>query len=166
MIVLLEACALLQKRGCNFACNFIGQWSDITEQHFNFLCTKFDITPYVHAFGGMYGQEKAKYFSQADAFVHPTNNDCFPLVLLEAMQQSLPIISTREGGIPDIVDEKVGILINKFDSYALADVMQYLMRNPDVGIEMGRQGRMKYELEYVLPIFEHRLIGILDEIIN
>lgn len=32
-------------------------------------------------------------------------NECFPLVILEAMEYKLPVISTNEGGIPDIVKD-------------------------------------------------------------
>ena len=116
--------------------------------------------------GGVYGDDKVEFFQQADAFIHPTLNDCFPLVLLEAMQYSLPIVSTYEGGIPNIVDERVGFLVNPHDSVALADAMQYLMLHPNVGRERGRQGRMKFEQEYILPIFEHRLQSILTQIVD
>ena len=49
-----------------------------------------------------------KYVKREDVFVFPTfyHNECFPLVLLEAMQHHLPCISTTEGGIPGIIDDK------------------------------------------------------------
>ena len=116
--------------------------------------------------GGVYGEQKDKYFSHADAFVHPTMNDCFPLVILEAMQHSLPIISTLEGGIPNIVDDKVGFLVERGNSQALADKMQYLLQNIEIGKEIGNHGRLKYEREYTLPVFEKRLVGILSEVLR
>ena len=168
VIVLLEACALLKKRGCDFICNFLGQWSDITEQRFISLTEEQGLSERVHAYGGVYGQEKAKYFSQADAFVFPTyyTGETFGLVLLEAMQYSLPIISTPEGGIPDVIDDKVGFLVEQRNSTALADKMQYLIEHPDIGREMGKRGRLKYEREYTLPVFERRITDILTNVIN
>ncbi|MBQ7531584.1 MAG: glycosyltransferase family 4 protein [Paludibacteraceae bacterium] len=163
VIVLLEACALLKKRGCGFVCNFVGQWSDITEQRFNSLTEELGISENVHAYGGVYGEKKAKYFSQADAFVFPTyySAECLPLVLIEAMRYSLPIISTPEGGIPDVIDDKVGFLVEQRNSQALADRMQYLIEHPEGGRKKGEQGRVKYEREYTLPVFERRFVDIL-----
>ena len=166
VIVLLQACALLKQCGCDFRCNFIGQWSDITEQGFKSICTELDITSNVQAFGGVYGPEKAKYFTQADAFIHPSFNDCFPLVLLEAMQYALPMISTPEGGILDIVDNQVGFLVEQRNPQALADKMRYLIEHPQVGQQMGKQARLKYEHEFTLPIFAQRLVDVLLDVNN
>ena len=47
---------------------------------------------------------KEYYWNNADIFVLPTCFECFPLVVIEAMQHKLPIVSTDEGGIVDIVD--------------------------------------------------------------
>lgn len=167
VIILLEACALLKKRGFGFMCNFVGQWSDITEQHFDSLTDELGISDVVRAYGGAYGEEKAKYFSLAEAFVFPTYYaaECLPLVLIEAMQYSMPIISTPEGGIPDVVDNKVGYLVEQRNSQALADRMQYVLQNPEIGREMGKQGRLKYEREYTLSVFERRLVHILNEVL-
>ena len=49
------------------------------------------------------------------------HNECFSLVLLEAMEHGLPCISTTEGGIPGIVDDgKTGFLVPKHDVAVLA----------------------------------------------
>ena len=54
--------------------------------------------------GPKYGKDKEYYWNNADIFVLPTCFECFPLVVIEAMQHKLPIVSTDEGGIVDIVD--------------------------------------------------------------
>lgn len=168
VIILLQACALLKQRGCRFVCNFIGQWSDVTEPRFNALCTELGLSNNVHAYGGVYGAEKNVYFQQSDAFVFPTfyPAECLSLVVLEAMQHALPIITTDEGALPEVVDGGCGVVVPRQDNYALADKMQYLIEHPDVGCAMGKQGRLKYEQEYTLMTFEHRLTGILENVIK
>ena len=83
-----------------------GDLSFIWEQiHYN--C---DIS-YVRYNGPKYGADKELLWNQADVFVLPTYyyNECFPLVLLEAMQHGVACISTEEGGIPDTIeDSKTG----------------------------------------------------------
>lgn len=49
--------------------------------------------------GKMFGKEKSGLLQKADVFVFPTyyDNECFPVVLLEAMQHKLPVVTTNEG---------------------------------------------------------------------
>src|SRR5690606_5457870 len=47
--------------------------------------------------GSKTGSEKNAFFESSKIFVHPTLNDAFPLVILEALQYGLPVISTFEG---------------------------------------------------------------------
>jgi glycosyltransferase involved in cell wall biosynthesis len=46
-----------------------------------------------------------------------------PCVLLEAMASGLPIVSTRTGGIPEIVDQESGVLVPPGDSNSLAEAL-------------------------------------------
>lgn len=51
--------------------------------------------------GRKYGKDKEAFLNGAEIFVFPTfyHNECFPLVLLEAMEHGVACISTTEGGI-------------------------------------------------------------------
>lgn len=166
VIILLQACALLKQRGCRFECNFIGQWSDVTEPRFNALCTELGLSNNVHAYGGVYGAEKNVYFQQSDAFVFPTfyPAECLSLVVLEAMQHAMPIITTEEGALPEVVDGGCGFVVPRQDVKTLADKMQYLIEHPEVGRAMGKLGRLKYEQEYTISKFERRIKNLLREI--
>ena len=64
--------------------------------------------------GRKYGEEKERLFRESDIFVFPTYYDieCFPLVLLEAMQYGLPCVNTDEGGIRDIVVNDSGFTVH------------------------------------------------------
>ncbi len=57
--------------------------------------------------------EKEKLLQTADLFVFPTLFEGMPTAVLEAMSVSLPIVATRVGGIPDLVDHTNGFLIEK-----------------------------------------------------
>ena len=58
---------------------------------------------------------KHQLLSQADVLILPSYNEGLPIVILEAMTYKIPIISTRVGGIPEIVDNDNGILIDAGD---------------------------------------------------
>ncbi|MDT8375045.1 MAG: glycosyltransferase family 4 protein, partial [Bacteroidales bacterium] len=96
---------------------------------------------------------------------HPTFNDCLPLVLLEAMQHSLPVVSTPEGAIPDVVEDGVnGFLVPQKNATALADKLEVLIKDPDLRHKMGSAGRARYEAQFTLERFERRIVEILNQV--
>lgn len=67
-----------------------------------------------------------------DLFVHPSLDDAFPTVLLEAMAAGLPIVASRVGGIPEIVTQGVtGELVPPGDAAALARAIDAVLGNED-----------------------------------
>lgn len=166
---LIDACEILQNKGLKFQCEFIGGEGDITEEQFNDYVGKKKLSQNVKYSGKRFGMEKEKAYTASDAFVFPTfyPNECFPLVLIEAMQYALPIISTFEGGIPDMVDdENTGFLIQRGNVDLLAEKIEFLMWNPNIRIEMGKKGREKYESLFTMEIFEKRMYSILKNELN
>lgn len=167
--VLLDACALLKEKGLRFCCKFVGRWSDISEDDFVNRCSNLHVEDCVSALGAKYGQEKDACFAQADAFVFPTfyHGECLSLVVLEAMQHSLPVITTAEGALSEVVDDgKTGFVVAKQDSLHLAEKMQFLIEHPEMGREMGAKGLAKYKNEYTAEVFENRLCSILYDCIQ
>jgi Glycosyltransferase len=164
---LLEACSILQQKGIDFECYLVGAEGDISASQFTDKVIQKQLTHKVHYLGKKFGAEKEEIFAIADIFVHPTLNDCFPLVLLEAMRASLPIVSTFEGGIPDIVNDGVtGFLVPKRDAHLLAEKIERLIEDTELCQSMGKQGRIKYENEFTVKTFESKLNSILNEIIT
>ena len=164
--VLLEACKLLKKKNMPFRCVYIGGEGDITGAQLLEKIKEFGLQDDVKYLGKKYGTEKELAFSESDIFVFPTfySSESFPLVNLEAMQHSLPIISTKEGGIPDIILEGVnGFLVPQKNSKALADKLEVLIGNPELRNKMGLAGKMMYEEKFTLEIFEKRIIEILHD---
>lgn len=169
VFILLEACKILKNKKIQFYCTFAGDEGDITSRIFNKVMEDLDLTDVVFYVGRKYGKEKEEAFAKADIFAFPTyyNNECFPLVLLEAMQHSLPVVSTFEGGIPDIVDEgEIGFLVAQKNAEKLAEKLEILIKDPDLRHRMGIAGRTKYENQFTLSVFENRLKDILSTILN
>ena len=115
--------------------------------------------------GKKYNGDKNVFFDNADIFVFPTYyyNECFPLVLLEAMEHAVPCISTREGGVSAIIDDGVnGFMVEKRDANALADRIEFLLTHPEKRLRMGIAGYQKFKNEFTLPKFETRMKQILE----
>lgn len=165
--VLIEALKILKAKDIVFHSTIIGGEKDITENQLKLRIEKAGLESYILVAGKKYGEDKLTAFKLADIFALPTfyYNECLPLVILEAMQHSLPVISTFEGGIPDIVDDGVtGFLVPQKDAVALAEKLEILINNPALCQSMGKAGREKYVKEFTLEIFERRMKEILEKI--
>ena len=90
-----------------------GQEKDLLQKQ----CTELKISDRVEFLGYQEGEPLQKLYRTADAFVLPTREDCFGLVLLEAMCASLPIISSKYAdGARDLVsDGENGYIIDPED---------------------------------------------------
>jgi glycosyltransferase involved in cell wall biosynthesis len=167
VFVLLEACKILKEKQLPFHCTFAGGEGDVNALQLKEKALELGLENQAIYVGKKYGNEKSRAFSVADIFAFPTYYECFPLVILEAMQYKLPVVSTFEGGIPDIVEDGVtGYLVPQKDANALAEKLEILIKNLELRIKMGKAGRKKYEENFTLEIFEKRLTSILKEIVH
>ena len=165
VLTLMDALKLLTERGCPVACDFVGgETKEIDAARFDREVEARGLKGIARYHGKRYGEEKLAYLRGADLFVQPTEDDCFPLTLLEAMQQGLPIISTNVGAIPDeVVDGVTGLVVEPRDVVALADAMERLLRDDSLRRQMGREGRQRYEALFTAKGFERQMKRCLSE---
>lgn len=168
IITLLEACENLAQKGYTFVCDVVGgETNDFDTQSFQEEIDKRNLQGIVIYHGKKYGKEKAEFYARANAFIFPTYNECFPLVLLEAMQHELACMASNEGGIPNIIDEGItGFITPPKDTRMLADKMEYLLTHPQECREMGKAGYEKYRQEFTLERFEQRMTEILSTLLG
>ena len=164
IFILLESLKILKDKHINFHCNLVGGEGDITNYSLMLKLEELNLNNEVSFLGKKYGHNKNSIYKKSDIFVFPTfyQNECFPLVILEAMMFGLPVISTNEGGIPDIVkDHETGYVVEKKSSMQLAQKIEYLIQYPNEALRMGEYGRRQFLEKYTLNRFEERLIEIL-----
>jgi glycosyltransferase involved in cell wall biosynthesis len=78
----------------------------------------------------------------ASVFTLPSASEASPNVVIEAMAMGLPIVGTRVGGIPELIEEgRTGLLVNPGDPRGLADALVSLLSDPDKARSMGQAGR-------------------------
>ncbi len=72
------------------------------------------------------------FIAGLDLFVFPSRNEGLGSVLLDVMQAKVPIVATRVGGIPDLInDEETGVLIDAGDAQALGDTVVKLAESKE-----------------------------------
>jgi glycosyltransferase involved in cell wall biosynthesis len=165
--VLLDALKILNDNNVKFHCNLVGGEGDISLKQLAQKINNLNLQNCVSYLGKKYNHEKHKVFQSSDIFLFPTHyhNECFPLVLLEAMMFSLPVISTNEGGIPDVVkDGETGFVIENQNSNQLAEKIKWFIDYPERAILMGKNGKEHFLENYTLEIFENKLTHILNQI--
>ena len=82
------------------------------------------------------------------------------------MQYKLPIVTTNEGGIPDIVKGgENGCIVQPKDPISLASALEKLITNQKLCVEMGNNGYKKFKEQYTLTAFENCFIETIKSII-
>lgn len=148
--VLVDACAELRDRGVALRCEILGGGE--LEQELRSQVARLGLERTVELAGSMTTEAVAGRLRGAAVVALPCivgsdgNVDALPTALLEGMASSLPLVSTRLSGIPEIIDDgSNGLLVEPGDAGALADALAALLADPDRAAAMGAAGRRRAE---------------------
>jgi len=104
--------------------------------------------------------ERTKIFRQADIFIFPTLRDVFGLVLLHAMAESLPIVASREGTVPEIVPDGINaLLIEKGNAKDLSRRILLLASDSQLRQKMGQANRLRFQEKYCLEKYGEAMVA-------
>ena len=96
-------------------------------------------------------------YPRADAFVMPSRAEGYGFTLVEAMSFGLPVISSRYGSIPEVVEHGVsGLLVPVGDGEAVFEAMRALAGDWDAAREMGAAGRSRFDSKFTRDRFLER----------
>lgn len=94
----------------------------------------------------------AALMKAADLLVAPSLREGMSNVILEAMALGLPVLATRVGGTPEVIEDgRHGVLVDPTDTQALADAMLQLIDDPVRRQAIGQAGRQKVLEQYSPP---------------
>lgn len=116
-----------------------------------------DIVEYV---GWVNGQDKQELLSKANIMILPSYNEGLPISLLEAMSYSMPIISTKVGGIPQILKDGLnGKFVEPGNKEQIFQAIKFYVENKSYILEHGQNS---YQL--VRDFFPEKVISTLQDI--
>jgi glycosyltransferase involved in cell wall biosynthesis/peptidoglycan/xylan/chitin deacetylase (PgdA/CDA1 family) len=164
---LIGACERLMMRGVDFTCHLVGDGQrrkDIERR-----ITESGLTDVVVLHGARTRREVARLVSRSDAAVlasAPTRSgkrEGIPVALMEAMSAGLPVVASRTGGIPELVNhEHNGLLVAPADPVALADALERLALDAPLRERMGRAGRETILREFDQEQCAAELVGLIQ----
>ena len=164
---LVRACALLKTRGLRFVCRIIGDGLQRTE--LDRLIEEADLRDCVELAGAMTQEAVGAALRGADLFVLACAveqngvADGIPVALMEAMALEIPVVSTRVSGIPELVKDGAGLLVDPEDPEALANAIEQTARlSARDRREIGRGGRAVIEKEFNLAVEVERLAALFS----
>jgi len=98
-------------------------------------------------FSGIYNSvaERDRFMQEIDVFVLPSLTEGTPNAIIEAMAHQKPIVATPVGGIPDLVDDEVGMLVPVSDAHSLSRALAKLTLDAELRETMGVAARKRYE---------------------
>lgn len=101
----------------------------------------------------------AKLLKAFDIYVCSSVKEGLSYTIIEAMQAELPIIATKVGGNPELITNGLsGQIVESKDAEALANEINNLLRDPDLGKTLGRNARNKaikdFDLERMIEMTE------------
>jgi glycosyltransferase involved in cell wall biosynthesis len=109
----------------------------------------------------------APIMSRWAVFALPSMDEGLPIVVLEAMAASLPVVTTHCGGLPEVVEEgRTGWLVPPNDSAALAERLRALLLDSDQRRAMGSAGRTRVQERFSLTRMVAEIAQIYDETIE
>jgi glycosyltransferase involved in cell wall biosynthesis len=87
------------------------------------------------------------YYSIADVMIHTSSSESFPLIFFEASCFGLPVVATRVGGVPEVVEDGVnGILVDVGDHRQVAEAVLRILSDRSLAARLGEAGMMKASL--------------------
>jgi glycosyltransferase involved in cell wall biosynthesis len=123
------------------------------------------IASYIYWMGAQTQSEVLKQYRAADVFALAAriadngDRDGLPNVLMEAHSQGLACISTRVGGVPElIIGGETGLLVEPDDAHALAVELERLIRDPELRAGLGAAAMIRVQTHFALDAGIDRLV--------
>jgi glycosyltransferase involved in cell wall biosynthesis len=124
----------------NLELKIIGGGNPSLERELKSLCQDLKVEEKVIFEGEVNPVEISRYFKEGDIFFSTTAYEPFGIVFIEAMAAGLPIVAPRIGGIPDIVEDGTGFLVEPDDTDSMVQKLELLVKDKALRTSLGRNG--------------------------
>ncbi|MFA5110383.1 MAG: glycosyltransferase [Desulfobaccales bacterium] len=128
------------------------------------LAASLGLAEVVHFLG--HRRDVPELLKALDIFILPSYSEGMSLALLEAMAAARPVIVSRVGGLPEVVQQnKTGLLIPPRDADALAEALARLLDDPDLAQKLGAAARRRVRAHFSLDRLGREISEIYEELV-
>jgi colanic acid/amylovoran biosynthesis glycosyltransferase len=134
-------------------------------------CALLGLHDYVKFFGALPRQQLLNFYQDGliDVVVLPSIDlgngihEGIPVSLMEAMAYQIPVISTKTGGIPELVVAGTGVLVSDKDSDLLAYEIRHLYTSPELSSQLGRAGFQRVREQFEIGAVVDKLVELFED---
>jgi colanic acid/amylovoran biosynthesis glycosyltransferase len=164
---LVEACvSIVKEKGGSLRCLLAGDGP--LEKALKELICRMEAYRYIHFLGRLPHEELLELYrtGRIDAVVLPSivtaegEKEGIPVALMEAMSYGIPVISTKTGGISELLGEGGGILVEQKDPAALAEALEMLISNTEYFTTVANRGRQRILKDFDLSLISEKLLTL------
>lgn len=162
---LMRAFSLVKKKVPNSQLILIGHELKAAKKRLQELAYELNVSDSVHFLGKVEGC--ANYYNIMDVFALSSLSEGIPLVILEAMQMGVPVVSTRVGGIPEIIThDETGLLIPPQNPGRFSDSIIGLLLDKEKRASLARAAKEKVLYRFKPERYIKELDGLYRETLN
>ncbi|HXH05811.1 MAG TPA: glycosyltransferase family 4 protein, partial [Vicinamibacterales bacterium] len=112
-----------------------------------------------------YRADARRYMRLFDVFLLPSLTEGLPVTLLEAMQAGVPIVATRVGGVPAVLDEgRGGLLVAPGDAASLAAAIRRCLADRDLAAALAAHARRQVAVRFTSRAMAERYLELYREL--
>jgi glycosyltransferase involved in cell wall biosynthesis len=113
-----------------------------------------------------YVNDTSALYRSADIYVCPSLEEALGLSVLEAMSYGIPAVVTNAGGLPEIVDDTCGVIVQPSDENELASAIRRLAENPELRKTLGANARKRIEDKFSLQAMSEQTFELYTEVLQ
>ena len=129
------------------------------------LAVELGVQDRIEFLGARSNDEMPELLRGAELAVVPSLMEATSIAALEAMSSGVPVAASNVGGLPEIIDERVGSLFAPADPGAIADSVVSLLQRADLA-ELGREARRRVVMNWSLDRMVDRHIDIYNQLLD
>ncbi len=179
-LTILSIARLVPKKGIEYAIKVI---DELSKKHSNIrylvigdgylrnelekLVSELNLSDRINLLDSMPHENIIDYLNQTDIFLAPSleaengDQEGTPVVILEALAMSIPVVATKHSGIPELVsDNETGFIVAEKNTEALIEKLSYLILNPELRNKFGQTGRSRIMKNFSINLLNRQLIQL------
>jgi len=132
------------------------------ESYLKKMCHELELDNIVTFYGYCPRERLPELYNKADVFILPSLAESFGIVFAEAMACGLPVIGGKTGGVPDLIKDENGILVEPGNIREIKDAIVTMEQDQQKRINMGKANRQKVLDHYSWKSVSNQYVGLYE----